>query len=102
MTELEKIKAELSELKQKITYLETQKALNENSKELWNIKQIAKYFGFTEEHTRRSIISDPRFPSPLDLKARTGGRCKKLYISGEVVRFAVRFKQKKPSIRVYC
>lgn len=57
------------EILEKLTALEqmlARQAINENSKELWNLDQIAKYFNCTKRHVM-SIIADPQFPRPVRL-----------------------------------
>lgn len=70
----------------------------ENSKALWDVAQIADYFHFTEDHVRRVLLPDPRFPAPVDIQGRTGNRSKNLYIAGEVVRFCLRWRKVKPRV----
>ncbi|MDH2998073.1 hypothetical protein A1D22_09315 [Pasteurellaceae bacterium LFhippo2] len=72
--------------------------INENSRELWTIQQVAEYFQCTPEHTYRSIVTSPHFPPAVDIEGRTGKRSKNLYVSGEVVEFCLRRKKKKAKI----
>lgn len=74
------------------------RTLNEDSRELWTLKQVAAYFHCTPEHASRCIVSDPRFPAAVDVLGRTGGESRNLYISGEVVKFCLRQKKKKAKI----
>lgn len=78
--------------------LREQKQPSEDSRELWDREQVAKYFGLSEDHTAKCVITHPRFPAPVDIKGRTGGRSKDLYISGEVVRFCL--QNRKPKHRI--
>lgn len=78
--------------------LRERKQPSEDSRELWDREQVAKYFGLSEDHTAKCVITHPRFPAPVDIKGRTGGRSKDLYISGEVVRFCV--QNRKPKHRI--
>ncbi len=71
--------------------------LSEHSRELWGNQQIADYFKVSTEHARRWIVVDPRFPAPVDTLSRTGGNSKNLYVSGEVVQFALKYRKKKAS-----
>lgn len=75
-----------------------ERPLNENSRELWTVQQVADYFQCTYDHASRCIVSDPRFPAAVDIKGRTGGKSKNLYVSGEVVQFCLRQKKKKAKI----
>lgn len=78
--------------------LRERKQPSEDSRELWDREQVAKYFGLNEDHTAKCVITHPRFPAPVDIKGRTGGRSKDLYISGEVVRFCL--QNRKPKHRI--
>lgn len=78
--------------------LRERKQPSEDSRELWDREQVAKYFGLSEDHTAKCVITHPRFPAPVDIKGRTGGRSKNLYISGEVVRFCL--QNRKPKHRI--
>lgn len=78
--------------------LREQKQPSEDSRELWDREQVAKYFGLSEDHTAKCVITHPRFSAPVDIKGRTGGRSKDLYIAGEVVRFCL--QNRKPKHRV--
>ncbi|MCT8824716.1 hypothetical protein Q7506_05670 [Glaesserella parasuis] len=75
-----------------------ERPLNENSRELWTVQQVADYFQCTYDHASRCIVSDPRFPAAVDIQGRTGGKSKNLYISGEVVQFCLKQKKKKAKI----
>lgn len=75
-----------------------ERPLNEDSRELWTLKQVADYFHCTPEHASRCIVKDPRFPAAVDVLGRTGGESRNLYISGEVVKFCLRQKKKKAKI----
>ena len=74
--------------------------IHEHSREIWTIQDIADYLGFSYRHVYGSIISDPKFPAPLNLQSRTGSRqnSKDLYISGEVVQFCLNNKKAKARI----
>lgn len=78
--------------------LREQKQPNEDSRELWNRAQVASYFGMSEDHTARCVLTHPRFPAPVDIKGRTGGKSKDLYIAGEVVRFCLQNRKSKHRI----
>lgn len=68
------------------------------SKGLWDINDVATYCGFSYRHTYGNIISDPKFPAPVNLQSRTGGKCKALFIKDEVIEFFVKNKKKKHRI----
>lgn len=69
------------------------KEVNEHSRELWGLEEIANYFGYTKEHTSRSIISTPNFPRAIYVKGLRG-RGRKQWVSGEVVAFCLKWKVK--------
>lgn len=68
------------------------------SKGLWDIQDVADYSGFSYRHTYGNIISDPKFPAPVNLQSRTGGKCKTLFVKDEVIEFFVKNKKKKHRI----
>ncbi|AXP61871.1 hypothetical protein CH625_002720 [Haemophilus influenzae] len=72
--------------------------INEHSRELWTIDDVAKYFGFSMDHTRRNVIASPFFPAAVAISGRTGGKSKDLYVSGEVVSFCLKHKKRKARI----
>ncbi|MBF4101874.1 hypothetical protein INT82_10245 [Mannheimia haemolytica] len=58
---------------------------NEHSRELWDLGDVAAYFGYTKEHTSRSVVSSPHFPRTDVLDGLRGkGRGAKKWVSGEV------------------
>ncbi|OOF45984.1 hypothetical protein [Rodentibacter trehalosifermentans] len=67
-------------------------------KGLWDIQDVADYSGFSYRHTYGNIISDPKFPAPVNLQSRTGGKCKTLFVKDEVIEFFVKNKKKKHRI----
>lgn len=79
----------------KLCEVQHQLALNENSRELWTTKEVAEYFKVTTSHASRFIMVDPRFPAPIDIPSRTGGNSKNLYIAGEVVQYAMKYRKRK-------
>lgn len=70
------------------------KGVNEHSRELWDLGDVATYFGYTEEHTSRSITSSNHFPRPIAVKGLRGKTGRKKWVSGEVVQFCLRWKVK--------
>lgn len=69
--------------------------INENSRELWSVNDIAKYFGYTERHVRSAIICDPRFPKAVRAPSQrdiTKPTRDARWFVGEVVRYAERRK----------
>lgn len=89
------------QLMEKLTALETmlqKPVINEHSRELWTIDDVAAYFGFSMDHTRRNVIASPYFPAAVAISGRTGGKSKDLYVSGEVVAFCLKHKKRKPRI----
>ncbi|HDR1048303.1 TPA: hypothetical protein R4346_001627 [Pasteurella multocida] len=69
--------------------------INENSRELWSVSDIAKYFDYSDRHVRGAIICDPKFPKPVRVpsqrdinKPTTDAR----WFAGEVVKYAERRK----------
>ncbi|HHW7518426.1 TPA: hypothetical protein ACU18R_000081 [Mannheimia haemolytica] len=71
------------------------KGVNEHSRELWDLGDVAAYFGYTKEHTSRSVVSSPHFPKPIALDGLRGkGRGAKKWVSGEVVKFCLMWKVK--------
>ncbi|MGX2968677.1 helix-turn-helix transcriptional regulator [Ursidibacter sp. B-7004-1] len=64
-------------------------------KGLWNIQDVADYCGLSYHHVYSTIISDPRFPAPVDLQSRADGNSKRLFVKKEVIAFFERYKKKK-------
>ncbi|MGX2974670.1 hypothetical protein [Ursidibacter arcticus] len=69
------------------------KGVNEHSRELWDLEDVANYFGYTKEHTCRSVTASPHFPKPIAVQGLRGRGAKK-WVSGEVVQFCLRWKVK--------
>lgn len=69
--------------------------INENSRELWSVSDIAKYFDYSDRHVRGAIICDPKFPKPVrvpsqrDINKPTSDA---RWFVGDVVRYAKRRK----------
>ncbi|BDE04558.1 hypothetical protein NM952_08590 [Pasteurella multocida subsp. multocida] len=75
---------------------EVQQALfSQEKRGLWTIQDVADFCGFSYHHTYREIVSDPRFPAPVDIAGRTGGKSKNLFLKDEVIEFFSRNKKKK-------
>lgn len=49
-------------------------------------------------HVYENIVTDPRFPAPVDIPGKDGAKPKKLYIKTEVISYFERHKQKKNRI----
>lgn len=87
------------EILEKLTALEqmlARQAINENSKELWNLDQIAKYFNCTKRHVM-SIIADPQFPRPVRMPMQRDVRKEsnvRLFFVGDIVRYAMRRQER--------
>ena len=62
-------------------------------KGLWEIQDIADYCGLSYHHVYSNIVSDPKFPSPIDLTGNE--KQKKLFFKKEVIAFFERRKRKK-------
>ena len=45
-------------------------ALNDESKELWTVADIAVYFKLSERHIRGAVIVDPLFPRPVEIPSQ--------------------------------
>ncbi|EXI61647.1 hypothetical protein MHD_05590 [Mannheimia granulomatis] len=87
----EQVFAKLCEVEQ----LLRTKSVNEHSRELWGLEEVAAYFGYSKEHTSRSITSMPNFPRAVALDGLRGkGRAYKKWVSGEVVQFCMKWKMK--------
>lgn len=84
----EQVFAKLCEVEQLLKV----KGVNEYSRELWDLGDVAAYFGYTEEHTSRSITSSPHFPRPIAVKGLRGKTGRKKWVSGEVVQFCMKWK----------
>lgn len=75
---------------------------SKGSMELVSAQEIADFIGYSYEHTKRSIISDPQFPNPVEFNGRTGGKTCNRWIAGEVVDFVVLKRKKKKADRILC
>lgn len=64
-------------------------------KGLWDIHDVADYCGLSYNHTYSNIVSDPRFPAPVDIQGKDGGKAKRLFIREEVIAFFTKHKKKK-------
>lgn len=89
----EQVMEKLVELEKLILSVKTKEA-----KGLWDIQDVADYCGFSYRHTYGNIISDPRFPAPVNLQSRTGGKCKSIFVKDEVIEFFIKNKKKKHRI----
>lgn len=97
--EVKRLEKKLDDLTQKFDQLSKLMRLNPQSCELWNARQLGEYFKMSAEHVRRWITTDPRFPPPVDIKGRTSEKSgKKLWVSGDVIAFALKYRQKKPKV----
>ncbi|MDP0106952.1 hypothetical protein [Glaesserella parasuis] len=67
-------------------------------KGLWSIKDVANYMDLSYRHVYENIVTDPRFPAPVDIPGKDGAKPKKLYIKTEVISYFERHKQKKNRI----
>lgn len=66
-------------------------------KGLWDIQDVADFCGMSYGHVYSNIVSDPRFPAPVDIGSRTG-KPKKLFLGKEVKAYFEKNKQKKHRI----
>lgn len=65
-------------------------------KGLWEIQDIADYCGLSYAHTYQNIVTDPRFPAPVDIQSKEGSkRSKRLFVREEVITFFTKHKKKK-------
>lgn len=65
-------------------------------KGLWDTQDIANFCGLSYNHTYSHIITDPRFPAPVDISGKFGSKnSKKLFMRNEVIRFFETHKKKK-------
>lgn len=97
--EVKRLEKKLDDLTQKFDQLSKLMRLNPQSCELWNAKQLGEFFQMSAEHVRRWITTDPRFPPPVDIKGRTSEKSgKKLWVSGDVIAFALKYRQKKAKV----
>ena len=73
-------------------------ALNDESKELWTVADIAVYFKLSERHIRGAVIVDPLFPRPVEIPSQRDIRKRSSslrWIAGDVVRYAERKKARR-------
>lgn len=73
-------------------------ALNDESKELWTVADIAAYFKLSERHIRGAVIADPLFPRPVEIPSQRDIRKRSSslrWIAGDVVRYAERKKARR-------
>lgn len=82
-----------------VLLLQQQKsALNDESKELWTVADIAAYFKLSERHIRGAVIVDPLFPRPVEIPSQRDIRKRSSslrWIAGDVVRYAERKKARR-------
>ncbi|OBW97187.1 hypothetical protein [Gallibacterium anatis] len=82
-----------------VLLLQQQKsALNDESKELWTVADIAAYFKLSERHIRGAVIVDPLFPRPVEIPSQRDIRKRSSslrWIAGDVVRNAERKKARR-------
>lgn len=92
----EQVFAKLCEIEKllKATVINEPEEINEHSSEVWDLGDVAKYFGYSKGHTCRSITSSPHFPKPIAVKGLRGKTGRKKWVSGEVVQFCLRWKVK--------
>lgn len=94
MTEQD-IKTALEQINSRLTALEgaallPKKApLSANSMELWTVKEIARYSGYSYRYTMITLINLPDFPSSV---GNQGKHTRKRYIAGDIIRY---FAQRK-------
>lgn len=62
--------------------------IDEKSTLVWTAQDIADYFQFSYEHTKRAVIADPDFPNAIELQKRTGGKAANRWLAGDVIAFA--------------
>lgn len=65
-------------------------------KGLWSIQDIADYCGLSYTHTYTYIVTDPKFPAPVDIQGKDGSnKSKRLFVKTEVIAFFNKHKKKK-------
>ncbi|OOF60823.1 MULTISPECIES: hypothetical protein [Rodentibacter] len=72
-------------------------AIHENSKELWDINQVAEYFGYTVRHMRE-VAADPFFPRPVQVPSQRNlnqPTNQVRYFVGEIVQYAKHRQQRR-------
>ena len=53
-----------------IEFLIRSKEVDENSTELWTVRNVADYFQFSQGHLYRVVFADPDFPKAIEIKAQ--------------------------------
>lgn len=53
-----------------IEFLIRSKEVDENSTELWTVRNVADYFQFSQGHLYRVVFADPDFPKAIEVKAQ--------------------------------
>lgn len=103
-----------------IEFLIRSKEVDENSTELWTVRNVADYFQFSQGHLYRVVFADPDFPKAIEVKAQKKQESKptaeqetkseqktkpepkprQRWMAGEVVAFAKRRAKKKAATKL--
>ncbi|MEH8138371.1 hypothetical protein [Gallibacterium anatis] len=103
-----------------IEFLIRSKEVDENSTELWTVRNVADYFQFSQGHLYRVVFADPDFPKAIEIKAQKKQEPKptaeqetkseqktkpepkprQRWMAGEVVAFAKRRAKKKAATKL--
>lgn len=63
--------------------------------QLWSEKEIAQYFKYSEDYTRKHIIKNPHFPPSRDLPTSVDGeRTVPKWKATDVIKYAMAFDKK--------
>ncbi|MDV2469805.1 hypothetical protein QR674_12525 [Acinetobacter chinensis] len=82
----------LNKLVAKITKLLDAKTLIPLEYQLWSEKEIAQYFKYSEDYTKKHIIKNPCFPPSRELPTSTDGkRTVHRWKASDVISYAMAF-----------
>lgn len=69
--------------------------LTEESKELWDTLDVARYFKVSKDHVKRAIVVDSHFPKPVTMPTQRNVKEKSNHMrwfAGDVIRYALKRK----------